>query len=106
MKGTGAEIQCARDGREAVDEFNTSSAGYYDLILMDIQMPVMDGCEATRQIRHLNREDAKTIPILAATANAFTEDIALTKKAGMNAHISKPIDFEVLKITIARLLQE
>ena len=76
------------------------------MILMDMKMPVMDGCEATRQIRHLNREDAKTIPILAATANAFTEDIALTKKAGMNAHISKPIDFEVLKITIARLLQE
>ena len=67
-------------------------------------MTVMDGCEATRHIRHLNREDAKTIPILAATANAFTEDIALTKKAGMNAHISKPIDPECLyQVLIASL---
>ena len=91
------------NGQDAIDFLQDTQV---DLILSDIKMPVMDGCEATRQIRHLNREDAKTIPILAATANAFTEDIALTKKAGMNAHISKPIDFEVLKITIARLLQE
>ena len=96
-------IADAANGQQAWDIYEKERP---DIILTDIKMPVMDGCEATRQIRHLNREDAKTIPILAATANAFTEDIALTKKAGMNAHISKPIDFEVLKITIARLLQE
>ena len=102
----GFKVVSAWNGKEALEIFQKSREHEFALILMDMKMPVMDGCEATRQIRHLNREDAKTIPILAATANAFTEDIALTKKAGMNAHISKPIDFEVLKITIARLLQE
>ena len=106
LKMFGFKVVSAWNGKEALEIFQKSREHEFALILMDMKMPVMDGCEATRQIRHLNREDAKTIPILAATANAFTEDIALTKKAGMNAHISKPIDFEVLKITIARLLQE
>ena len=105
LKLFGFEVTQAWNGKEAVEIFKQSGEGEYALIVMDMKMPVMDGCEATKQIRHLNRPDAKTIPIIAATANAFTEDIALTKKAGMNAHISKPIDFEVLKRTIAKLLQ-
>ncbi len=101
----GFEVEQAWNGKEALDLFRESEENEYALIVMDMKMPVMDGCEATRQIRHLNRPDAKTIPIIAATANAFTEDIALTQKAGMNAHISKPIDFDVLKKTIAKLLK-
>lgn len=101
----GFEVEQAWNGKEALDLFRESKENGYALIVMDMKMPVMDGCEAARQIRHLNRTDAKTIPIIAATANAFTEDIALTQKAGMNAHISKPIDFDVLKKTIAKLLK-
>lgn len=101
----GFEVEQAWNGKEALDLFRESKENEYALIVMDMKMPVMDGCEAARQIRHLNRTDAKTIPIIAATANAFTEDIALTQKAGMNAHISKPIDFDVLKKTIAKLLK-
>lgn len=101
----GFEVEQAWNGKEALDLFRESKENEYALIVMDMKMPVMDGCEAARQIRHLNRPDAKTIPIIAATANAFTEDIALTQKAGMNAHISKPIDFDVLKKTIAKLLK-
>lgn len=101
----GFEVEQAWNGKEALDLFRESEENEYALIVMDMKMPVMDGCEAARQIRHLNRPDAKTIPIIAATANAFTEDIALTQKAGMNAHISKPIDFDVLKKTNAKLLK-
>lgn len=101
----GFEVEQAWNGKEALDLFRESEENGYALIVMDMKMPVMDGCEAARQIRRLNRPDAKTIPIIAATANAFTEDIALTQKAGMNAHISKPIDFDVLKKTIAKLLK-
>ena len=104
LKGTGAEIQCARDGREAVDEFNTSAAGYYDLILMDIQMPVMDGYEATRAIRLSNHEDAGRVPILAMTANAFREDETAALAAGMNGHIAKPIEVDMLYRKILELL--
>lgn len=101
----GFEVEQAWNGKEALDLFRESKENEYALILMDMKMPVMDGCEAAKEIRHLKRPDAKTVPIIAATANAFTEDIALTQKAGMNAHISKPIDFEVLKKTIAKLLK-
>ena len=104
MRGTGAEIQCVRDGREAVEEFNTSAAGYYDLILIDIQMPVMDGYEATRAIRLSSHEDAERIPILAMTANAFREDEAAALEAGMNGHIAKPIEVEALYRKISALL--
>ena len=93
-----------RDGREAVDEFNTSAAGYYDLILMDIQMPVMDGYEATRAIRLSSHEDADCVPILAMTANAFREDEAAALAAGMNGHIAKPIDVDMLYRKISELL--
>lgn len=93
----------AYNGREATDIFENSPENYFDIILMDMQMPVMDGCESTKAIRKMHRKDAD-IPIIAVTANAFSEDITQTQKAGMNAHISKPIDFDVLKETMGNLL--
>lgn len=92
----GAEVEMAENGREAVDMFSGSSIGHYDVILMDIQMPVMNGYEASRQIRSLCRQDAQTTPILALTANAFLEDVIEAQKAGINEHISKPISAEKL----------
>lgn len=89
---TGAVMEPAEDGVQAVEKFEESRLGQYDLILMDIQMPNMDGYEATRRIRAMDRPDAESIPIFAMTANAFSEDIDKSKEAGMNAHISKPID--------------
>lgn len=78
----------------------------YTCILMDMQMPVMDGCEAARRIRALERPDASSIPIIAVTANAFIEDIEKTTNSGMNGHISKPIDFTVLMQTLENMIQE
>ena len=89
---TGACMESAEDGVQAVKAFEDSPEGYYDLILMDIQMPNMDGYEATRHIRALKRLDARTVPIFAMTANAFAEDVEKSKEAGMDAHISKPLD--------------
>ena len=86
--------------------FRESAVGTYDVILMDIMMPVMDGLTAARKIRAMDRPDAKTIPIIAMTANAFTEDKLKTKEAGMNEHMSKPLNREQLVETIARLMQE
>ena len=96
ISSTGAVIETAVDGVQAVEKFEASHIGYYDLVLMDIQMPCMDGYEATRRIRVLNRPDAATIPIFAMTADAFSEDMDKSKEAGMNAHITKPIDVEQL----------
>lgn len=101
---TGAAVTAARDGKEAVDIFSASTPGYFDLILMDIQMPVLDGYEATRQIRALGRPDAM-IPILAMTANAFSEDVALSAASGMNGHLSKPVDLNTLYTELAKFFQ-
>ena len=98
----GAEVIPAINGREAVSAFEATDPGYIDAILMDMQMPEMDGCEACRAIRALERPDAKTVPVIAVTANAFAEDIARTTEAGMNAHVSKPIDFNVLISVLAK----
>ena len=87
---TGASVESAEDGVQAVEMFKESAEGYYDLILMDVQMPHMDGYEATRCIRALGRSDAQKVPIFAMTANAFAEDVQKSREAGMNAHISKP----------------
>ena len=106
LKATGADISCVQNGKEAVDCFNASAAGYYDLILMDIQMPVMDGYEAARAIRRSNHKDAGQIPILAMTANAFREDEDEALAAGMNGHIAKPIDIDVLFRTMSELLRQ
>lgn len=99
----GLLVTQAWNGREALERFAASAPGTFDVILMDMQMPEMDGCEATRQIRRLDRPDAKSIPIIAVTANAFAEDISATIKAGMDAHISKPIDFRILCQTMEQL---
>ena len=84
------------DGQEAVELFRNSEPGEFDVILMDIMMPVMNGYEATKMIRSLDREDAKEVPIIAMTANAFTEDRIKAKEAGMDEHIAKPVDPELL----------
>ncbi|WP_347559709.1 response regulator [Clostridium sp. AM58-1XD] len=89
-------VETAENGRLAVDLFDSSVPGYYSAVLMDIQMPVMNGYDATKAIRRLNRPDAKTIPILALTANAFTADVGMSRSCGMNDHIAKPIDTEKL----------
>ena len=91
---TGLLAEHAEDGRQAVRQFEHSSEGYYDLILMDLQMPVMDGLEATKKIRALSRGDAKTVEIVAMTANVMKEDIDQALSAGMNGHIGKPIDIK------------
>ena len=93
---TNAEIDTAENGQQALDCYTGKEAGYYRLILMDIQMPVMDGYAATRAIRASGRADASQIPIYAMTANTFAEDIARAAAAGMNGHIAKPIDIQAL----------
>ena len=100
----GAEVTLVGDGKQAVDLFSESPAGTFDVILMDIMMPVMDGITATKTIRAMAREDAKTIPIIAMTANAFKEDADKCFTAGMNAHLSKPLDIELMKKTILEQL--
>lgn len=104
LEASDAFIEAAENGREAVDMFETSKVGYYDVILMDIQMPVMNGFEAAGLIRGLDRSDAKTIPIIAMTANAFVEDVQKSLAAGMNAHIPKPLDINKLLSCINSLL--
>ena len=96
LQNEGADLTKAWDGQEAVELFRNSEPGEFDVILMDIMMPVMNGYEATKMIRSLDREDAKKIPIIAMTANAFTEDRIRAKEAGMNEHVAKPVDVELL----------
>lgn len=98
----GLLIDTAENGSIAVNKFEASAPGEYAGILMDIQMPVMDGYKATKMIRSLEREDARTIPILALTANAFASDIGKAHSAGMNDHIAKPIDIEILMEILRR----
>ena len=93
---TSVQVEEAQNGKQAADMFAASGENYYDMIIMDIQMPVMDGHEATRMIRKMNRPDAVTIPIIAMSANAFVEDIESSREAGMNAHISKPVNIAKL----------
>ncbi len=104
LTASGMLIDCASNGREAVDIFESSEPSYYAAILMDMQMPVMTGCEAAAAIRLLSHPDAETIPIIAMTANAFEEDIREALTAGMNAHVPKPVNFETLKTVISRFL--
>lgn len=101
LSPTGAVIELANDGAQGLDKFAQSPVGYYDLILMDVQMPVMNGYTATRQIRNLSRADAQTVPIVAMTADAFAEDMAAAREAGMNDHLAKPLDVNSMKQKIS-----
>ena len=105
LQNEGAEVTKAWDGQEVVKIFEKSRSGEFDVILMDIMMPVMNGYEAAKMIRSLDREDAKAIPIIAMTANAFTEDRLRAKEAGMDEHVAKPVDVESLIKVIHRLVE-
>lgn len=102
LENEGADVVCAQDGKEAVELFEESDEGEYDAILMDIMMPVMNGLEATREIRKTKRRDAKTVGIIALTANAFIEDKQKSKEAGMNEHLAKPLDIQKMLCTVAK----
>ena len=94
----------AENGKIAVEMFENHEAGTYDAILMDMRMPEMDGLEATKTIRAMDRKDAKAIPIIALTANAFDEDVQRSMQAGLNAHLSKPVQPDLLFKTLEELL--
>ena len=106
LEDVGALITRAENGQQAVELFKEKPAGTFDAILMDLMMPVMDGYTATRKIRSLEHSDAKTIPIIAMTANAFQEDAEKCIAVGMNAHLAKPLDIEKMMITICRLVKK
>ena len=105
IQNEGAEVTKAWNGQEAVEIFEKSRSGEFDVILMDIMMPVMNGYKATKMIRSLDRADAKEIPIIAMTANAFAEDRIRVKEAGMNEHVAKPVDVELLIKVIHKLVE-
>lgn len=105
LEDNGVKVTVVGDGKQAVEVFDSNVPGFFDVILMDIMMPVMDGLTATRNIRALNRPDAKKIPIIAMTANAFQEDADKCLAAGMNAHLAKPLDFDRLKQIICQQIQ-
>lgn len=105
LKVTGMEVEHAFDGREAVEMVAASAQGYYDIIFMDIQMPIMNGYDAARAIRALERDDIKRVPILAMSANAFAEDVQASEACGMNEHIAKPLDIKQLEKTLNRWLK-
>ncbi|MBP5706909.1 MAG: response regulator, partial [Spirochaetales bacterium] len=102
------EMQCdrAENGQIALDLFSQKPVGYYDAILMDVRRPVMNGLEAAAAIRSMDRIDAKTIPIIAMTANAFDEDVQNSLQAGMNAHLSKPVEVDHLYETLEKLIRD
>ena len=106
LKDAGAEVVTANDGKEAVDAFAASAPETFDCVLMDLMMPVMSGYEAARVIRAMDRADAKTVPIIALSANAFDEDVAMAKDAGMNEHLAKPVDMGKMFRVMNRLRYE
>ncbi len=103
LKEADVEVVTANDGKEAVDAFTASEPGTFDCVLMDLMMPVMSGYEAARVIRGLDRSDAESVPIIALSANAFEEDIAMAKAAGMNEHLAKPVDMKKMFQAMSRL---
>ena len=100
LRMNGATVECVEDGQQALETFLASKPGDYDAILMDVQMPVMDGHEATKRIRASDHPMARTIPIIATTANAFSDDISAALAAGMDAHVGKPLDVKQLCKTL------
>lgn len=105
LEMTGIAVECAADGTEAVDKISECKDGYYDIIFMDIQMPKMNGYDAARAIRAMNRNYCKQVPIIAMTANAFAEDVQAAKTVGMNEHIAKPLDLNALAKTLNKWLR-
>ena len=105
LREAGAEVVTANDGKEAVDLFAEADPGTFDCILMDLMMPVMSGYEAAHVIRGMNRSDAKSVPIIALSANAFEEDRQEALRSGMNGHIAKPIDIDILFQTLNQVLE-
>jgi CheY-like chemotaxis protein len=106
LKDEGVEITPAVNGKEAFDKFTSMSPGSVDAIIMDVMMPIMNGYDATRAIRGSEHPEAKTIPIIAMTANAYREDVEKAMDAGMNAHVPKPINVEVLVETLCQYKKE
>ena len=105
LKNTGLEVERVIDGTEAIDKMTECEDGYYDIIFMDIQMPKMNGYDATRAIRAMDRNYCRQIPIVAMTANAFAEDVQAAKTVGMNEHIAKPLDLKALSRTLNRWMK-
>lgn len=106
MKQSGASCTVAVNGKEAAELFERSTSGTFDAILSDVQMPVMNGYEMAAAIRAGCHPQAKEIPILAMTANAFSDDVKASQEAGMDGHVSKPIDFEVLADMLCRVFRD
>lgn len=102
---TGASVECASNGKEGLERFETRPEGYFDLVFMDIQMPVMNGYEAARAIRKLPRGDALSVPIVALSANSYAEDVAASREAGMNAHMTKPLEIAGLAAMMSRWMK-
>ena len=105
LSSLGAVCDSANNGQDAVDKFEASQPGDYDLILMDVQMPVMDGYTATRTIRSSGHLSAKSVPIIAMTANAFVDDVREAIESGMDAHVAKPVQVDKLKAVIKEVLE-
>ena len=105
LEMAGIAVERAADGTEAVDAMAECADGAYDMVLMDIQMPRMNGYDATRAIRAMNREYCRQVPIIAMTANAFAEDVQAARTVGMNEHIAKPLDLNVLERTLLRWMK-
>ena len=100
------KVDAVADGKQAVEAFSASAPGEFDFVLLDIMMPVMDGLAAARAIRALPRPDAATVPIIAVSANAFQDDVERSLQAGMNAHLTKPIDPKKLRDTLAKAARQ
>lgn len=106
LEKKGLSVDVAGNGLEAIECYSQAPAGYYDIILMDIRMPEMDGLTAAASIRKLKKSGSREIPIVAMTANAFEEDVEKSKASGMNAHLAKPIDPKQLYATIAKFVEQ
>ena len=106
LEGAGFEVDTAENGQEAVDKVKASKAGDYAAVLLDIQMPVLDGYGAAKIIRNLEDKELAKVPLIAMTANAFSEDVQAAKAAGMDAHIAKPIDVPKMLETLQKILNK
>ena len=106
LERTGIEVSCAENGKKALEIYEQSPENYFDCIFLDINMPEMDGYEAVRAIRESGRKDASGVPVFAMTANAFAEDISAVMDAGMNGHIAKPIEIDILYETLQEVFKK